>query len=53
MTDKDFLSAPIWCKKNFTDKGKHLLWKHWISCGFCWVKDLSGENGVFLDDNVI
>jgi len=51
--DKDYLSAPIWCNKNFTNKGKALLFKHWINSGFCWVKDLFDKNGAFLDDNVI
>jgi hypothetical protein len=53
MSVHDFLAQPLWCNKLLTNKGCTMLYKHWISSGFRWIKDLYDENGVLLADNVI
>lgn len=53
MRVNDFLAQPIFCNKLFVHKGKALLFKHWISSGLCFVKDLYDENGLFLEDGII
>ncbi len=53
MNVSQFLAQPLFCNTLFTNKGKSLLYSHWIESGICWVKDLYDENGVMLKDGDI
>ena len=50
MNIHEYCTQPIWCNRHFLSKGKCLLYKHWISSGFKYVKDLYDENGNFISE---